>query len=69
MESEDTGKNLVVEDVSDKNTCESSSSDYPNCDSPLLTSANPKRKLDKSMKKDSCVDFHMAKENIVTGKT
>ena len=32
-----------------------SSNRYPNCDSPLLTSANPKRKLDKTLKKDSCV--------------
>lgn len=31
------------------------------CDSPLLTSANPKRKLNKSLKKDSCVDFKMGK--------
>ena len=39
------------------------------CDSPLLTSANPKRKLNKSLKKDSCVDFKMAKDNMMTGKT
>lgn len=30
-------------------------SDYPTLDSPLLTSANAKRKLDKNLKKDSCV--------------
>ena len=39
------------------------------CDSPLLTSANPKRKENKSLKKDSCVDFKMGKENMMTGKT
>lgn len=56
------------EGVSDKYES-TAHSEYPNCDSPLLTSANPKRRLDKTLKKDSCVDFHMAKENIVTGKT
>lgn len=45
------------------------SSDYPTLDSPLLTTANQKRKLDKNLKKDSCVDFHMAKDNVFTGKT
>lgn len=59
-------QNQFVEDISEKNyvdlsTGGSSSGQYPNCDSPLLTSANQKRKLDKNMKKDSCVDFHMAK--------
>lgn len=34
---------------------------YPNCESPLLMSANPARKLDKNIKKDSCVDFVMGK--------
>ena len=53
----------------DNPTFNSSGSDYPNCDSPLLTSANPKRKLDKNLKKDSCLDFHMGKQNVVTGKT
>ena len=38
-------------------------------DSPLLTTANNKRKLDKSVKKDSCIDFKMGKENMMTGKT
>ena len=38
-------------------------------DSPLLTTANAKRKQDKTMKKDSCVDFKMGKENLMTGKT
>lgn len=51
------------------NHSNASTNDYPNCDSPLLTSANPKRRLDKSLKKDSCVEFHMGKENPVTGKT
>lgn len=35
-------------------------SDYSTVDSPLLTSANPKRKLDRNLKKDSCIDFKMA---------
>jgi hypothetical protein len=42
---------------------------YGECDSPLLTSANPKRKQDKNIKKDSCVEFKMGKENAITGKT
>lgn len=42
--------------------------DYPNCDSPLLTSSNPARKNEKLTKKDSCVDFKMGKENVFTGK-
>jgi hypothetical protein len=33
-----------------------------------LTSGNPLRKLDKTIKKDSCVDFKMGKENVFTGK-
>lgn len=37
------------------------SKDYPTLDSPLLTTANPKRKLEKNLKKDSCVEFHMGK--------
>ena len=41
---------------------------YPSCESPLLTSANPARKVDKTIKKDSCVDFKMGKENVFTGK-
>ena len=41
---------------------------YPTCDSPLLTSANPARKQDKTLKKDSCLDFKMGKENVFTGK-
>jgi serine/threonine protein kinase len=41
---------------------------YPSCESPLLTSSNPARKIDKSIKKDSCVDFKMGKENVFTGK-
>ena len=35
--------------------------EYPTLDSPLLTTANQKRKLNKSLKKDSCADFHMGK--------
>ena len=41
---------------------------YPSCESPLLTSANPARKADRTLKKDSCVDFKMGKENVFTGK-
>lgn len=41
---------------------------YPTCESPLLTSSNPARKYDKTIKKDSCVDFKMGKENVFTGK-
>ena len=37
-------------------------------DSPLLTTGNKERKLHKKIKKDSCVDFKMGKENILTGK-
>jgi serine/threonine protein kinase len=37
------------------------------CDSPLLTSSNPARRNEK-IKKDSCVDFKMGKENVFTGK-
>jgi serine/threonine protein kinase len=40
----------------------------PTCESPLLTSGNPQRRMDKSIKKDSCVDFKMGKENVFTGK-
>jgi serine/threonine protein kinase len=48
----------------------SNSSNGPaTCDSPLLTSANPKRRLDKTLKKDSCVDFKMGRDNVVTGRT
>ena len=38
-------------------------------DSPLLTTANQERKRNRKMKKDSCVDFKMGKENILTGKS
>ena len=41
---------------------------YPSCESPLLTSSNPARRQQKLMKKDSCVDFKMGKENVFTGK-
>jgi hypothetical protein len=41
---------------------------YPSCESPLLTTANQARKQDKLIKKDSCVDFKMGKENVFTGK-
>jgi hypothetical protein len=38
---------------------------YPSCESPLILSSNPDRKLTK---KDSCVEFKMGKENVFTGK-
>jgi hypothetical protein len=41
---------------------------YPNCDSPLLTSANQDRLKQKTIKKDSCVDFKLGRENVFTGK-
>lgn len=41
---------------------------YGPCDSPLLTSSNPARRLEKGIKKDSCVEFKMGKENVFTGK-
>lgn len=31
-------------------------------------SSNPARKLQDKIKKDSCVDFKMGKENVFTGK-
>ena len=43
-------------------------SNYPNCESPLLTSSNPARKQNVMVKKDSCVEFVMGKENVFTGK-
>jgi serine/threonine protein kinase len=52
-----------------KNSFTATTSLMPGCDSPLLTSANPKRRLDKTLKKDSCVDFKMGRDNVVTGKT
>ena len=47
---------------------EANSKGYPNCDSPLLTSSNQARKKEQMLKKDSCVDFKMGKENVFTGK-
>ena len=41
---------------------------YPSCQSPLLLSSNPDRKMGKLTKKDSCVEFRMGKENVFTGK-
>lgn len=46
-----------------------SKENYEECESPLLTSSNPKRKLEKNLKKDSCIDFKMGKDNAITGKT
>ena len=44
-------------------------SEYSEMNSPLLTSPNEKRRLDKVLHKDSCATFHMGKENLMTGKT
>lgn len=41
--------------------------DYPELNSPLFASKNPERK--QLNKKDSCVDFKLGKENLMTGKT
>lgn len=38
------------------------------CDSPLMTSGNQSRLMNKTIKKDSCVDFKMGRENVFTGK-
>jgi serine/threonine protein kinase len=66
MEDEDEEGDQVVE--LSKVPSESKYKVYPNCDSPLLTSANPARKKETMLKKDSCVDFKMGKENVFTGK-
>jgi hypothetical protein len=44
-----------------------SNNDYPELNSPLFASKNPERK--QLNKKDSCVDFKLGKENLLTGKT
>lgn len=67
VEEEEEENDKVIELVKSPSTTHSKSS-YPSCDSPLLTSANPARKQDKMLKKDSCVDFKMGKENVFTGK-
>ena len=68
--------NIEIEDEEEKDkvpelvkspSCSTKGS-YPSCDSPLLTTSNPLRKQDKMLKKDSCVDFKMGKENVLTGK-
>ena len=63
MDEEEQG-DMVAELRSPEVACRQS----PSCESPLLTSANPLRRLDKNIKKDSCVDFKMGKENVLTGK-
>lgn len=42
-------------------------SDYPELNSPLFATKNAERK--QLNKKDSCVDFKLGKENLLTGKT
>jgi calcium-dependent protein kinase len=37
--------------------------------SPLMTSGNAERKQAKDLKRDSCLNFVMGKDNILTGKT
>lgn len=44
------------------------SKENQNCESPLLTTANQERLMKKTIKKDSCVDFKMGRENGFTGK-
>ena len=41
----------------------------PMGDSPLLTTSNEARKQEKNLKRDSCLSFKMAKDNVFTGKT
>ena len=41
--------------------------DYPELNSPLFATKNADRK--QINKKDSCVDFKLGKENLLTGKT
>lgn len=38
-------------------------------ESPILTSANDQRKQAKNIHRDSCLEFKMGKDNIITGKT
>ena len=38
-------------------------------ESPLLTTANEKRKQQKELQRDSCLTFKMGKDNPITGKT
>lgn len=41
---------------------------YPSCESPLLMTGNQDRLKLKAIKKDSCVDFKLGRENVFTGK-
>lgn len=43
-------------------------SDLPG-ESPILTTANQHRKIVKNIQRDSCLNFKMAKDTILTGKT
>lgn len=36
--------------------------------SPILTTANEERKKEKSLHRDSCLNFKMGKDNVITGK-
>lgn len=38
-------------------------------ESPILTTANQKRKEHKDIKKDSCIGLKIGKESVFTGKT
>ncbi len=41
----------------------------PACmESPIVASDNPMKRMDKTVKKDSCLEFKMGKENVFTGK-
>ena len=59
----------ISSDIEEDQGCEKEVDFSAGIDSPLLTTANNKRKMDKNMKKDSCIDFKMGKENMMTGKT
>jgi serine/threonine protein kinase len=66
-EEDEEEKDKVVELVKSPEASTKGGS-YPSCDSPLLTSSNPARKKEMMLKKDSCVEFKMGKENVFTGK-
>ena len=53
MEEDEEDRDIVP--ALSKVPSESSYKPYPTCDSPLLTTANPARKKEQMIKKDSCV--------------
>lgn len=38
-------------------------------ESPILTTGNELRRQVKNLKRDSCIDFKMSKDPLITGKT